>query len=123
MMNGLDAAVKHGRKVIDNPPERIYLGNCGCGAELRADRGVGHVQCQGCGSTWMTQDVVDHRNMVARSHLMTLPEIVTMAVVPKSTLYRWATRLEQRGQRDGMDVYRYGDVLDLKEQTKRKASA
>ena len=121
MMNGLDAAFKHGRKVIDNPPERIYLGNCGCGAELRADRGVGHVQCQ-CGATWMTQDVVDHRNMVARSHLMTLPEIVTMAVVSKSTLYRWVTRLEQRGQRDGMDVYRYGDVLDLI-QTKRKATA
>ena len=127
MMNGLDAAFKHGRRVIDNPPERVYLGNCGCGAELRADRGVGHVQCQGCGSTWMTQDVVDHRNQVARDQLLTIPEIAVLSGVPRGTLHSWAKRsgrLAQSGtDREQQELYRYGDVLDMKEQTKRKASA
>lgn len=124
MIAGLEAAVKRGQTVIDNPPERVYFGNCPCGEELVAERGAAFVQCPSarCGAMWSMDAVVDHRNQIARDYLMTLPELVAMKVASKATIYRWSKRLEQRGMRDGMDVYAFGDVLDMKLQGRLKSA-
>lgn len=119
MIVGLQAAVKRGQAVIDNPPERIYMGNCPCGAELMADKDADFIQCPSCGTTWNTADVVDHRNQVARDHLLPLSDVARLSRIPKGTLDSWVKRgrLTHVGQDGtGVRLYPYGDALGLRAQ-------
>lgn len=122
IITGISAAFANGSRVIDNPPERVYMGNCPCGAELMADKDAAFIQCPNprCGATGSVQDAIDHRNQEARDHLLTAMEIVTLTG-GKSTIYRWikdCRLLPAITTPDGEELFRYGDVLDLKAQRK-----
>lgn len=103
-------------RLIDSDPERVWIGDCDCGSPRRPIRGQRLWTCPNCDATWDVQEVIEYRDEVARDQLLTTDEIKLLCGVPKSTIRSWAKRrrIASGGiNRDGANLYRYGDVLDL----------
>ncbi|WP_378735485.1 hypothetical protein [Nocardia brasiliensis] len=128
------------RYVVDRPVERRYLGPCPtllddgseCRWELRAPLGASWVRCGRCRTQHEVAEILDAVRAAAEEMLYSLADLVRVtesvgAVVPKTTLYRWARerRIEPRGWQHGqritdhpidassVHVYRLGDVLSM----------
>ena len=119
MMTGLSAAVARGRVVIDNPPERVMIGQCDCGTDMLAVRGAALHRCANpqCRAEWDVAEVLAWRDELARDHLLPLSDIAVIAGIPLGTLKTWAKR--NRLTPGGMDLagvrlYPYGDALSLR---------
>ena len=111
------------RQLIDVPPERIYLGECDCGAPIRPTRDAAIWRCPTitCGANWNTQELIDYRNGVAQDHLVTYAEAkLLLPQLKKSTFWAWVDRkrIFPRSTNDaGAKLFRYGEIVDLHRKT------
>jgi hypothetical protein len=135
----ITAAVNKGKRLIDNPPEKMYAGRCGyetpdatCPNELYVKIGAKIVRCTTCGTEW---DVPERRTWLlaeAEEVLATAVEI-SRAVswlgtepLNAATVRKWASRgrLPAHGHdRTGRPLYRVGDAIDLLSGAVTKGSA
>lgn len=119
IVRGLATAVKRGRAIIDNPPERVMIGQCDCGTDMLAERDALVYRCTkpGCGAEWDVPEVLAWRDDLARDHLLPLSDIADIAGIPLGTLKTWVkrNRLTPGGlDLAGVRLYPYGDALDLR---------
>lgn len=122
---GLEAAIRRGWRVVDNPPERIYIGLCDCTDEkgerpkLYARAGEQWHQCRACETVHDTQAKWQGLQDEMADYGLTRGELKTLLPgLPAKTLDNWIDRDPQRLQQlgttaDGEPTYRYGDVLAL----------
>lgn len=127
---GIRAAIRNGQRIIDNPPERRYIGECVCEdnrghpTRLYARMGEPTYECPTCRQTWIVAERFAQLEADLADYGLTHREIETlMPHVPRSTLARWIHGDAKRGQRPklaplgttatGEATYRYGDVLAL----------
>lgn len=122
---GLEAAIRRGWRVVDNPPERIYIGKCVCRDDkgehprlyARAGQAV-HV-CGNCLYGWDTQTKWDELQAEMWDHGLTQAELTTLLPkIPRTTIDAWIRRgkVEPTGTTaEGEPVYRYGEILALNE--------
>lgn len=105
---------RRGRAIIDNPPERRYIGECHCGTRLHADLDWATVTCHHCGDVW---DVTQRHAQTlddCRDVLLTLTEIATLLPAPLRRVQAWAERgrITPAGTTTtGARLYRFGDAL------------
>ena len=125
----LDAAMQQGWKVCDNPPEKALRGRCACGEELRSAPGAAVVRCPSCGHQWRGEEVDEATQAHIVEHLASWDELAGFAYghlrVPRGTLDSWQRRGRLRPASSGMDgeaLYRVGDLLNLDEQRRTRAS-
>lgn len=119
MIIGLQAAVRRGQAVIDNPPERVMIGQCDCGTDMLAPRDAQVYRCTSpqCGAEWDVPSVLAWRDELAQDHLLPLSDIAVVAGIPKGTLKSWVKRgrlVHHGADRDGVRLYRYGAVVDMR---------
>lgn len=119
MITGLAAAVARGQVVIDNPPERVMIGQCDCGTDMLApcDAQVHRCTNPQCGTEWDVPAVLAWRDELAQDHLLPLADIAVIAGIPKGTLKSWVKRgrlVHHGADRDGVRLYRYGAVVDMR---------
>lgn len=122
LLNQVRAAIGNARDVIDRPPERVYSGRCGCGADLYARERAHQVACNNCKTV---HSVKARRNAMldaVREHFATAAEIAAGIgelhgqQINRKTINKWNSRdrLEVRGYSiEGYPLFRIGDVLDL----------
>ena len=128
----LDAALKRAGRAIDTPPERVYIGDCTCSrpgqdpVRLLAVRSAPDEQgrreerwhqCPRCGTRFGVEDKLAELEERCRDQLLTAKEAALLAGVKPRLVRSWAERgrLQGRGvNRDGVAVYRFGDVLGLR---------
>ena len=98
-------------RVIDTPPERIYIGPCECGAPLYATRGATIHRCPTCHATYSVAACIEARERFASDYRLTAREIetVTAGRVRAKRVDKWCERGHL--QRDGSGRIRFGDVL------------
>lgn len=131
---GLAHIIDKATRMIDNPPEKRFIGQHPCGERLHAWRNqpddTGHrqerwIQCHGCGQTVGVEDAIAGLEDRCRDQLLTLREIATLAHVKLGTVQRWADRkriLHAATNLEGVRVFRFGDALALRDQMEaRKA--
>ena len=118
----ITSAVDLGLVAIDQPPCRIYLGDCECGSRLYGDPEQQQIECGRCGET---HDPKQRRALNAvrgREIPVTATEAakylgeVCGVMITASRIRVWAHRgkLNPVGaNQDAKPVYRLGDVLDL----------
>ena len=123
-------------RLVDRPPTRVIVGQCGCTAYLYAVAGTDSVRCPGCGTTYDVNTTRDQMRQSIGVALFTAAECATMAAYLGLTEHRlrtrnlitqWARRgriiahgtIEQDDQdADGKAIkvtvptYRFGDVLE-----------
>lgn len=112
--------VELGMRVVDRPPERTYLTDCGCGRRVCARDEDLVVECA-CGCEF---DVSDHRAanrtgardmlVSAREASRLLGDVYGRNLDP-ATVRQWAHRGKlAAADQDGTEkLYRLGDILDL----------
>jgi len=127
MSNELGRHAERGRRMIDRPPDVMYVGICsagGCDRDLYAHVDAPMITCPQCGAG---HDVAERRQVMLNAvedELATTVEIVRAvatygpdgAVLRVATVSKWRQRgrLVIRGvSRRGEPLYRVGDVLDL----------
>lgn len=119
IVTAVDGWQRRAISIIDTPPEKVYVGRCDCGTDLYAPRSVPAFPCPNdeCDTTWDTDRLIEWRNQLAHDQLMSLTDIALLAGIPVGILKNWANRdrrLARKGQdRDGTNLYRYGDALSL----------
>ena len=127
----LDAAMQRGWRVCDNPPERVLRGKCSCDTELHAPRHAPVVTCPNpdCGHQWHGEAVDEATRAHIVDHLAPWDEVERYAhkhlQVPRGTLDSWQRRGRIRPVSSGLDgeaLYRVGDLLNLDEQRRGRAS-
>ena len=128
----LGDALKVARRAIDTPPERVYIGDCHCSrpgqdpVRLLAVRSAPDEagrreerwhQCPRCGTRFGVEQKLGELEERCRDQLLTAKEAALLAGVKPRLVRSWAERgrLQDRGaNRDGVAVYRFGDVLGLR---------
>ena len=125
----LDAAMGRALHVCDNPPEKVLRGKCFCGTELLSPRGAPVVRCNGCGHQWRGEQLDEalQAHIVDKlAHWAELEGYGHGALrIPRGTLDSWRRRGKLRPlsrSRGGEPLYRVGDMLNLDEQRKTRAS-
>lgn len=140
---GLGKAIRAGWRIIDLAPEKVYIGECYCWevepdpevpgsgrrTKLRAHRShpdpatgyreERYVQCRQCGERHGVEQRIAETEDQVRDVLLPLRDLAKLSGVKLGTVRRWADRrrIEPRGvDREGVRTYRFGDVLDLREQ-------
>lgn len=117
MAIGLHRLLRRARWLIDNRPERAYVGACSsCDTALYAPRDLAVVECPDCGTQWEAEVLRDALNADLADTLLTVTELAILLRLPRSRISMWASRgrMEPKGgNRDGVRVYRYGDALTL----------
>lgn len=81
-------------RAVDNPPERVFLGVCGCGVELFAPIDVAVVYCRECESEFDPADLRDGLTSKLAGHLVTAQEFAGYAVRYLGASVRAQDRLE-----------------------------
>lgn len=119
IITGLAAAVARGSKVIDNPPEKVMIGQCDCGTDMLAPRDAAVYRCTNpqCRAEWDVPAVLAWRDELAQDHLLPLADIAVVAGIPKGTLKSWVKRgrlVHHGADRDGVRLYRYGAVVEMR---------
>ena len=119
MITGLSAAVKRGQVLVDNPPERVMIGQCDCGTDMMAERGALVYRCTkpGCDTEWDVPEVLAWRDELAQDQLLPLSDIAVIAGIPKNTLKSWVKRgrlVHHGSDRDGVRLFRYGAVVEIR---------
>lgn len=115
------SAVREIRKAVDRPAPRVYAGPCTeCGGGMYAKPDAAVVWCRACGLEhsptdmwlWMWQESQD-KLVTAREAVILLGRMGYQ--IPQKTIEKWKQRgrLTDRGHRDEILVYRFGDVRDL----------
>lgn len=127
---GLSGAIRRGRRVIDNPPERRYIGNCTCEDDngerrrMYARMGEPLYECHECGSEWRVAESLERLEAELSDYGLTHKELeVLMPKIPRSTLSSWIDRkklVPQGTNAEGEPAYRYGDVLALDARRKER---
>jgi hypothetical protein len=127
MLNELGRHAERAKRMIDRPPDVVFVGICsagGCDRDLYAQVEAPTITCPQCGTR---HDVAVRREIMLRAvqdELATTVEIVraVAAYGPDDAVLRVATvsKWRQRGRlmvkgvsRRGEPLYRVGDVLDL----------
>lgn len=87
-------AVTQAWRVVDNPPERVFLGVCECGTELWAPMDATLVRCRGCETEHDPADLRDGLLSKVAGHLVTGPEFAGYAVRYLGVSPRHQDRLE-----------------------------
>lgn len=121
-------AVGQAWRAVDNPPERVFLGSCSCGAELFAPMDATTVWCRACSAEYDPADLRDGLLSKVAGHLVTAQEFAGYAVRylgvnPRrqdrleATVRRWASRgrvhsVAHVPRPDGppQPTYRFGDL-------------
>lgn len=131
---GLSGAIKRGRRVIDNPPEKLYIGKCTCddgkGDQTRLYARVGerYHECPKCETVWDAADKFEQLEGELADYGLTHKELETLLPkIPRSTLSSWIDRKQltpQGTNAEGEPAYRYGDVLalDARRRERRKSA-
>lgn len=123
------------RRLIDTPPERLWLGRCGdveirkpgerveqigdgCGHPITPSRTQRKWVCPtvGCGLEWSVDDLLAYRDAVAIDTLVNTEQIELLCGIKPGRVRVWASRnrITRKGRdEDGRPTYRYGDVLWL----------
>lgn len=119
MITGLADATKQGQAIIDNPPERVMIGQCDCGTDMHTPRDATVHRCtnQACQAEWDVPAVLAWRDELAQDQLLPLNDIAAIARIPKGTLKSWVSRgrlMHHGSDRDGVRLYRYGAALALR---------
>lgn len=103
------------RRLVDTPPERVYVGQCDCltTPPLYAPRDQAVVRCRTCGADWNVQDRLDQLEQECRDFRLTAREVelATGGRIKASRVRKW----KERGQVD-IDTegrIRFGDALGL----------
>ena len=127
IVSELDAAMRRGWMVCDNPPEKALRGRCACGEELRSALGAAVVQCQarGCRATYRGDMLDEVRDAAVRDHLAPWEELAAYATrglgIPRQTVASW----QENGKLAPIvkGKYRVADLiaLDERRRTRRKA--
>ena len=134
----LAEVMRRARRVIDNPPERIYIGRCDCtldGGEhprLYARAGERWHQCPDCETVHDASRKWEDLQASLADYGLTRQDIKTLLPqIPPKTLDNWIDRAPVKLHRLGISAsgdptYRYGDVLALdarrREWRKRQAT-
>jgi hypothetical protein len=87
-------AVRLAWRVVDNPPERVFLGACGCGVDLFAPMDARAVRCRDCGAEYDPDDLRDGLTSKLAGHLVTAQEFAGYAVRYLGAPVRAQERLE-----------------------------
>lgn len=134
IVTGIDGAVKRARRIVDNPPERRYIGNCTCTDDtgerrrMYARMGEPVYECRDCGSEWGVAESLERLEAELSDYGLTHKELETlMPKLPRTTLASWITRKQlvpQGTTAAGEPAYRYGDVLALnaRREARRKSA-
>jgi hypothetical protein len=115
------SVVNDTRRLVDRPAPRVYAGPCTeCGGGMYAKPDAAVVWCRACGLEhsptdmwlWMWQESQD-KLVTAREAVILLGRMGYQ--IPQKTIEKWKHRgrLTDRGHRDEILVYRFGDVRDL----------
>lgn len=107
----LDQLTRRARRIIDVPPERVYVGTCPCGTRLMAIAGNEYVRCRGCGTSF---DAVDSRDALLASvadQWLTIRDISALMGRKYQTVWSWAERGHINSHPDNPRLYRLGDAL------------
>ncbi len=129
------------RRVIDRPPDKVYVGQCGailedgtdCPADLYAAPNRAWVECPSCGGSWNVTDRKQFLLQAVEDQLATPGEIsralsTLMEQVSASMIRSYAHRGRLNPHpphphdEKHRPRYRVGDVLDLLADVRRKAS-
>ena len=120
IVNGLADAIKAGRRIIDNPPERRFVGDCPCGdagdrSRLLAEVGREFVKCRRCGTTYRVDECVAQLEDAMRDRLVTPKEVemVTSGRIKWARVRQWISRGLIAQHPDNR--VRFGDALDRAE--------
>lgn len=111
----LDQLTRRARRIIDVPPERVYVGTCPCGTRLMAIAGNEYVRCRGCGTSF---DAVDSRDALLASvadQWQTVDEIAALLGRKRGTVWNWADRGHLERHPDDARRFRLGDAVKLAE--------
>lgn len=131
IVTGLADAIGKGRRIIDIPPEKRFVGDCPCGSPTDPSRllavvGSEYVTCRRCGTGYRVAECIGQLEDAMRDHLVTRPELERLLKVPPSTLHAWISRdqrlLSSGTDREGKPLYRYGDALNLNEIRKARSA-
>lgn len=76
----LTGLVKQGRRVVDNPAQRAYLGPCECGQDIYALPKATEARCGTCGVTVVTEERRAELDAVLQTVLVTGPEFAGLAI-------------------------------------------
>lgn len=113
------------RRLIDNPPEKRFIGTCPCGQRLHGWRNSpderGHrderwIQCE-CGTRHGVEESIAALEERCRDVLVTAREASGLSGVKLGTVRAWIDRrrLERIGEMEGAALVRFGDVLQLRD--------
>lgn len=109
--DNIDTLTRQARRIIDNPPERIYVGTCPCGTRLMAITGNERVRCRGCGNTY---DAAESRDALLESvadQWLTIRDISALIGRKYQTVWSWAERGHINSHPDNPRLFRLGDAL------------
>jgi hypothetical protein len=118
----LHDAIRRLRRVVDQPPPRMFAGHCPCGTSLYGIAGAPAVTCRSCGTTYDTEAQRGMLIDAAREQLFTAAELATLAVRAgyaddyqrtRNLINQWATRglLVAHGTWDGQPTYPFAETM------------
>lgn len=138
----LQAACAEGLRLIDVPPERIFLGRCGspleggvaCSVELWPAMGEASAVCPGCGRVWDVGRRTSEALRRVDRWVAPLPRVIELlrgagVKVTYEQARKWTQRTDPRGRallsavgRDasGAKLYRLGDVRSAQRRATRR---
>lgn len=109
-------------RIVDRPPTRVVVGQCGCGQYLYALPRAVEVRCQACGTTYGVEASRAMLREALNQMIFTAAEIATLATTLGLTDRRDQARKlinvwSNRGQIVSHDymgepAYRFGEVID-----------
>ena len=107
----IDQLIRRARRIIDVPPERVYVGTCTCGTRLMATTGNDQVRCRGCGTSYDAADARDALLASVADQWLTIRDISTLMGRKYQTVWSWAERGHITCHPDDPRLYRLGDAL------------
>ena len=107
----LRVLVEQARRIIDVPPEKVYVGTCPCGARLMATVGRPVVTCQGCGTGY---DAAESRQALLASvadQWLTIDQIALLIGRARGTVWNWADAERMTQHPTDPRRFRLGDAI------------
>lgn len=125
MRDEIRDAVWHAYRAVDRPADRVYVGQCTCGARIYAPDGSETATCFDCEATWDVEGSRDTLHRALEDEQAPVSVLVGLVTsmgkhLTRSMLAGWKRRgvgslppLVPAGlDEQGREVFRIGDVLD-----------